>query len=812
MRKLILLGLGVILGFTNVQAAGPVLPNPILFVTQTPQPSDFTTVTALFGNHRGNMDSAPRGGALWIRYQDGTLRNLTLAAGYGHDGPQHTNGIAVREPCVHWDGNKAIFSMVVGAPSKQYQVSAYYWQLYEITNFGPNETPVITKVPNQPAQYNNVAPVYGSDDRIIFASDRPRDGQRHLYPQLDEYEEAAVVTGLWSLDPATGDLRMMNHSPSGAFSPTVDSFGRVIFSRWDHLQRDQQADEPDVQAAYGTFNYSDESVSAQILTNNVTEVFPEPRQSIGTNNAHTFNQFFPWQINQDGTEEETLNHVGRHELGGSYRNTSFNNDPNLVELYYFGNKPNTNVLENFLQPRESATEAGLFYGIDAPEFSTHAAGQILALQGALSINPDLMKLFYVTPRATSSYTQEGATPTPDQTGLYRNPLPLSDGSLVAVHTPETRADKNIGTAGNPLSRYDFRIKTLKNVNGYFQPDQALTSGITNNLTWWSPDSLLTYSGQMWELDPVEVRARQRPATRVGHVENIEAQIFQEEGVDLGNFKEYLRLRNLALIISRNVTGRDGGDRQQPFNLRVPGGVQTIANSGTVYDIQFLQLFQADLLRGTGLRGGAPNAGRHVISQQLHDPLTDNVPTDPTTAPTGSVRIASDGSFAALVPARRAMTWQLTAPDGESVVRERYWITFQPGEVRTCANCHGVNRGDQIGRPAATNPPLALREFLRHWKTNNVPLVASQTIASADYTTITFKRQTAATNLTQQVDFSTDLVTWIPASAYSSSGGTQTGLLQEILNIPGPFQTITLRDTTPQNGQPNRFYRVTTLAP
>src|SRR3954463_4460506 len=134
MRKLILLGLGVILGFTNVQAAGPVLPNPILFVTQTPTPSDFVTVTAVFGNHRGNMDSAPRGGALWIRYSDGTLRNLTLAAGYGHDGPQHTNGIAVREPCVHWDGNKAIFSMVVGAPTKQFQVAAYYWQLYEITN------------------------------------------------------------------------------------------------------------------------------------------------------------------------------------------------------------------------------------------------------------------------------------------------------------------------------------------------------------------------------------------------------------------------------------------------------------------------------------------------------------------------------------------------------------------------------------------------------------------------------------------------------------------------------------------------------
>ncbi len=81
-----------------IVAAPAVLPHPILFVTQTPQPSDFTSITALFGNHRGSLDSAPRGGALWIRYPDGTLRNLTAAAGYGHDGPQHGDGIAVREP------------------------------------------------------------------------------------------------------------------------------------------------------------------------------------------------------------------------------------------------------------------------------------------------------------------------------------------------------------------------------------------------------------------------------------------------------------------------------------------------------------------------------------------------------------------------------------------------------------------------------------------------------------------------------------------------------------------------------------------
>lgn len=796
------------------RAADPVLPHPILFVTQTPQPGDFTTIASLFGNHRGDLDNAPRGGALWIRYEDGTLRNLTRAAGYGLDTLQHTNGIAVREPSVHWDGKKAIFSMVVGAPTKQFDYKTYYWQLYEITNFGRTETPVITKVPNQPTNYNNVAPIYGTDDRIIFTTDRPRDGQRHLYPQLDEYEEAPVVTGLWSLDPATGDLFMLNHAPSGAFSPSIDSFGRVIFSRWDHLQRDQQADTDNAEgsSSYGTFNFSSESASALILTNNRAEIFPEPRYAVAGTNAHTFNHFFPWQINEDGTSEETLNHIGRHELGGSYRSASFNTDPNIRELYDFSSKPNTNVISNFIQPRESATQPGLFYGIDAPEFSTHSAGQIIALEGAPSINPDAMKLFYLTPRATASYTDGTQPPSTNHTGLYRNPLPLSDGRLAAVHTPETRNDRNDGTAAAPKSRYDFRLKLLKFQNGYWAPDQPLTPGISATVSWYQPDYLVTYTGLMWELDPVEVRARTRPARLITALPAPEQQIFTEEGVDPRLFQEYLRQRDLALMVSRNVTGRDDADQQQPFNLRVPGGVQTVGKTGKVYDIQYMQLFQADLIRGKGLRPGnsTPSAGRRVLAQQMHEPLADNVAviSNPT-APSASVRIALDGSVAAIVPARRAMTWQTTDPVGMPVVRERYWITFQPGEIRSCANCHGVNQKDQAGRPPAENPPEALRDLLRQWKTNNETVVASTTIGSDLFPTVTFKRQSAATALRQKVEYSFDLSTWLPASEYTSTGASHYGPLFELSRLPGPIETITLRGSTPSTTEPKRFYRVIT---
>ena len=90
---------------------------PILFVTQVPWVG-FTTIAEAFGTQRAEMQSVPRGGDLWIRYPDGTLRNLTQEAGFGSTGSQDVTGIAVRQPVVHWSGERALFSMVVGAPGK----------------------------------------------------------------------------------------------------------------------------------------------------------------------------------------------------------------------------------------------------------------------------------------------------------------------------------------------------------------------------------------------------------------------------------------------------------------------------------------------------------------------------------------------------------------------------------------------------------------------------------------------------------------------------------------------------------------------
>ena len=712
----LLLGALLVRGpLTGLAQGGVPLPNPILFVTQVPVPGDFTSIGSTFGNQQGSAQSVARGGDLWIRYGDGSLKNLTQAAGFGVSGLQGASSIAVREPSIHWSGTKALFSMVVGGATKQYEVGTYYFQIYEITGLGPSDTPVITKVPNQPANYNNVSPIYGTDERIIFTSDRPRNGDRALYPQRDEYEEAPTVTGLWSLNPSTGDLFMIQHSPSGSFSPQIDSFGRVVYIRWDHLQRDQQADGDATEGDnYGTFNYSDESATAARL-NDRTEIFPEPRSSrtdllAGTNLAgHTFNDFFPWMVNEDGTEEETVNHLGRHEFHG-YFDRSLTDDPNLTYHSTATPRTNPNVIENFLQIKEDPTVPGTYYGIDAPEFSTHASGQIVKFNAPLGFNPDQTVITYVTHRDTHTYTD---TPSANDSGLYRNPLPLSNGTVVTVHTSETRNDINTGTRQNPGSRYALRLKTLTLSGSWYVAGATLTPGISKSVTWYDPDVLVTYSGPLWELDPVEVRARTRPSHAATPLSASVQQVFAQQNVTVSDLQAYLRQQKLALIVSNNVTTRDRNDKQQPFNLRVAGtSTQTLGASGKIYDISHLQLFQADQIRGLG-GTLSPSAGRRVIAQYLHDPAV----TNPTVngAPAASVSIASDGSVAAFVPARRALSWQLLDPTGTPVVRERYWVTMQPGEIRVCTSCHGINTRDQANQVPPANQPEALRQLLTYWK-------------------------------------------------------------------------------------------------
>ena len=376
---------------------------------------------------------------------------------------------------------------------------------------------------------------------------------------------------------------------------------------------------------------------------------------------------------------------------------------------------NGNAIENLFQIAEDPQTPGTYFGVDAPEFQTHASGMIVRLSLPPGQAPDQVPVTYVTHPETRTVVADGNSPPANHSGHYRDPRPLSDGTLVAAHTFETRGAGNEGTLTAPDPRYDFRLRTLTLSGAHLEASTTLTQGLSRQIEFWNPDQLVTYDGPLWELQPVEVRSRTMPPLLESSLPVPESQVFTEEGVDFEAFQAYLRDRELALVVSRDVTIRDSHDVQQPFNLAVPGGTQTTGDAGTVYDVQHMQFFQGDQVRGLG--GSAnPRAGRRVLAVPMHDGVEEN---PLTLGPEGSVDLELDGSMAAFVPAHRAMTWQLVDPQGEPVVRERYWLTFQAGEVRVCASCHGLSSTSQAGGDEPTQPPEALRQLLRFWKSQQI---------------------------------------------------------------------------------------------
>jgi hypothetical protein len=433
-----------------------------------------------------------------------------------------------------------------------------------------------------------------------------------------------------------------------------------------------------------------------------------------------FNQFLPWQINEDGTSEETFNHVGRHDLLASFT-ASVNNDSNITDFNYAlsGRLNSSTVMQNLTQLTEDASNPGMYYGVNFSGFDQHSSAQIVSLMGNPSLDPGQMALTYITDPSTVGASSDGAPIDSNNSGHYRDPLPLSNGKLLVVHTSEPRLDRNAGSRSHPLSRYDFRIKTLKKSGNFWIADSLVTPGIVKTVSYWDPETLVSYSGSLWELDPAEVMSRQKPQLRTPVLSDPERQIFIEEDVNESEFRNYLKQHDLAVLISRNVTHRDKSDRQQPYFLKVHDSQTQSANShGMLYDVAHVQFYQADQVRGLTMGNPSPVPGRRVLAEYMHDSAFSHNPQSDGEKPY-TVKIASDGSFAAIVPTRRAIVWALTDSNFNPVVRERYWITAQPGEIRVCASCHGTNDDALFhADPPPVNKPEALRSLLQYWKTSH----------------------------------------------------------------------------------------------
>ncbi|MEP7189093.1 MAG: IPT/TIG domain-containing protein, partial [Roseiflexaceae bacterium] len=195
--------------------------------------------------------------------------------------------------------------------------------------------------------------------------------------------------------------------------------------------------------------------------------------------------------------------------------------------------------------------------------------------------------------------------------------------------------------------------------------------------------------------------------------------------------------------------------------------------------------------GNGTANFPAVPGRRVLAEPLHDPTTMQFQPANPTGPASSVALGNDGSMAAFVPARRAMTWQLTDSIGTPVVRERFWLTMQPGEIRVCASCHGINQTDQSSQGVPTNTPQALTTLLQSWKqmTAAAPTLTALSTTSATAGGAAFTLTVTGTNFaadaivqwsgaarTTHFVSATQLTVDIPAADIAVVGAASVGVL------------------------------------
>ena len=312
---------------------------------------DFAAIGSVFANHLGDIQYArPRRRSLHPSIPTACCAISRPKRGYGIPAGSlqggRTRSRCAIPPCTG-PARRRVFSMVIGAPTEQYGNSVYYWQIYEITGFGEGETASDLQG-RQPAATTTTTcsrrttPTATSFSFPIACGTRRRwdrpicvRGDRYLYPQLDEYESAPTPTGLWKLDPATGELWLMQHSVSGSSM----AVRRQLRPRDLHAlgsSAARSAERRGCDDRYGTFNYSGEgpeSVPTLDRTRSVPRAAIHRAAEHDRHPAARVQSVLPVAVIQDGTGEETLNHIGRHELQ-NYFNHTFNTDPDLHEFFF----------------------------------------------------------------------------------------------------------------------------------------------------------------------------------------------------------------------------------------------------------------------------------------------------------------------------------------------------------------------------------------------------------------------------------------------------------------------------------------------
>lgn len=223
-------------------------------------------------------------------------------------------------------------------------------------------------------------------------------------------------------------------------------------------------------------------------------------------------------------------------------------------------------------------------------------------------------------------------------GRYRDPYPLASGEIVASFARGIVLNLSFGGLGQPVP--DFGLWVLSG------------DGSSRARLYDDPE--------FWELEPVEIAARERPPVL-------------EPTLDLTQTSGILNTMDVML------------------RAELPEDVPSEDIQGEVDDPAWVYIF------------------RGVPSQFIYPPFQGYRQIQP--ALIGRAPVLPDGSFAAEIPADVPILWKLIDSRGEVLVEERFWNSVRPSQVVTCAGCHSPHDGEEARTSNdALDAPVDLAAF------------------------------------------------------------------------------------------------------
>ncbi len=142
----------------------------------------------------------------------------------------------VLQPCLSYDGKKIAFSFV-RCKGKQYDPATVsnrdgdegFYHVYEVDIDGGNLRQLTA------GPYDDLMPAYLPDGGMVFCSTRRRGYARCFGSQFSRRWD---IYTLHRMDADGRNVRALSLHDTNEWFPTVDNAGRILYARWDYIDRD----------------------------------------------------------------------------------------------------------------------------------------------------------------------------------------------------------------------------------------------------------------------------------------------------------------------------------------------------------------------------------------------------------------------------------------------------------------------------------------------------------------------------------------------------------------------------------------------